>query len=192
MTRCFNTFAVGLLTCSCFGADTITLKDGEVINGTVSRYEKGKFIVDDGGEKPRTLRPTDIESVDFEGNAAGGAAKDAPVVVDPAPQAANQPLEGDELDAWKLARSSVARNHETWMPDNAMPIRDALQVTATGDYLVAIPVATKPEPGFGQQYGIFFVQVTKFGTALRVDDDTFQKTAGPFRPQQTKPQRKKK
>jgi hypothetical protein len=73
-----------------------------------------------------------------------------------------------------------------------MPIRDALQVTATGDYLVGIPVATKPEPGFGQNYGIFLVQVTKFGTTLRVDGDSFQKTAGPFRPRQAQPQRRQR
>jgi hypothetical protein len=192
MNRYASLLSASLIACSCFAADTITLKDGEVVNGRVSRYEKGKFIVDDGGEKPRTVRTTDIESIDFEVAAGNAGGQVAPVAVKPAQPAADQPLEGDELDAWKLARSHIARNHDTWMPDNAMPIRDALQVTATGDYLVGIPVATKPEPGFGQNYGIFLVQVTKFGTTLRVDGDSFQKTAGPFRPRQAQPQRRQR
>lgn len=109
----------------CLGADTITLKDGQIVKGSVLRFEKGKFTVDEGGEKPRIVRVTDIDAVDFE-QAAGGVARKAEAPKD----AAAQQLQGDELDAWKLARSHIATNHETWMPDNAMPVRDALQVTA--------------------------------------------------------------
>jgi len=166
----------------------ITLKDGTVIQGAISRYEKGKFTVDEGG-KARIVRTTDVESIDFDGSAAAAALEPGKPKAEPV-AAAMQPLAGDELDAWKLARSHIATNHDTWMPDNAMPIRDAIQVTPTEDYLVAIPVVTKPEPGFAQQYGIFIVQVTKFGTALRVDGDEFRKTNGPFRQEPPRAQRR--
>ena len=181
-------FLLGLSAAPALAADTITLKDGAVIQGAISRYEKGKFTVDEGG-KPRIVRTTDVESIDFDGAAAAGAV--APAKPNAAPvAAAMQPLEGDDLDAWKLARSHIATNHDNWMPDNAMPIRDAIQVTPTDDYLVAIPVATKPEPGFGQQYGIFIVQVAKFGTSRRVDGDEFRKTHGPFSLEPPKAKRK--
>lgn len=191
MSRFIALFVVSGWAVNCLGADTLTLKDGEVLKGAVLRFEKGKFTVDEGGEKPRVVRVTDIEHVEFE-QPAGGAPRKAEAPKEAAAQAAAQPLEGDDLDAWKLARSHIATNHKTWMPDNAMPVRDAIQVTATGDYLVGIPVVTKPEPGFGQEYGIFLVQVTKFGTSLRVDGDSFQKTQGPFRPRQAGPARKGK
>lgn len=181
-------FLLGLSAAHALAADTITLKEGTVIQGAIFRYEKGKFTVDEGGKR-RIVRTTEIETVDFDGAAVAVAAEPAKPKVEPV-AAAMHPLEGDDLDAWKLARSHIATNHDIWMPDNAMPIRDAIQVTPTNDYLVAIPVASKPEPGFGQQYGIFVVQVTKFGTSLRVDGDDFRKTDGPFRPESPKAKRK--
>ena len=191
------TTLLSLVAVNCLNADTITLKDGSVVQAPISRYEKGKFTVEQEG-KSRIIRTSDIESVDFDGVASesapavpAAAGKPVQQRVDPR-AAAVQKLEGDELEAWKLARSHIATNKEYWMPDNAMPIRDAIQVTATGDYAVAIPVASKPEPGLGQNYGIFYVQVTKFETAFRVDGDNFQQTNGPFRPAMPKPQRKAK
>jgi hypothetical protein len=177
------------------GQDAITRRDGTVLQCRVLSFEKGKFVVDEGGDAPRSIRVTDIEKIDFErreGGIAPRAAAAAPVPA-PAPAPADQSLEGEDLTAWKLARSYVMSNHNYWMPDNAMPVRDAIQVTATGDYLVAIPVASKPEPGFGQNFGIYFVQVTKFETSLRVDGDNFQRTDGPYRPRTGRtPQRKTK
>ena len=53
-------FLLGLSAAPALAADTITLKDGAVIQGAISRYEKGKFTVDEGG-KPRIVRTTDVD-----------------------------------------------------------------------------------------------------------------------------------
>lgn len=187
---------VALVAGVCCGADTLSLKDGQTIKGTIMNFENGTFMIDEGKETAREIAVSEVLKVEFDRRpkAATLKAKQPNDEIGAKPsgtdqrkatiQAAAQPLEGDELDGWKLARSHIATNHDIWMPDNAMPIRDAIKVTPTGDYLVAIPVVERADPGFAPNYGIFYVQVTKFGTTLRVDGDTFQKTNGPFRPKQ--------
>jgi len=196
--------AVALIAGMCCGADTLSLKDGQTISGTVLQFENGTFMVDEGKDTAREIAASDVMKVEFDRRpkattlkskqpaGEGGAKPSGADQRKAAMEAAAQPLEGDELDGWKLARSHIATNHEIWMPDNAMPIRDAIKVTPTGDYLVAIPVVEKADPGFAPNYGIFYVQVTKFGTTLRVDGENFQKTNGPFRPVQPRQPRRTK
>ena len=167
-------------------ADTVELRSGQTLQGRVTAFEKGKFTFRPDNGEEQTLRASAILSIDFAQKLAAGRVNRPMNNPPPAAAKEEQPtaaLSGTELDAWKLARSHVmSRHRENWMPHNALPIRDAIRSTVAGDYLVAIPVATIPEAGFAQQYGIFLVQVTQFQSALRVDGDTFQQTNGPFVP----------
>jgi len=92
-------------------------------------------------------------------------------------------LHRDELDTWTLARSRVIATHEMWMPDNTMPIEDALRMPPNGDFIVGIPLATKTERWFAQQYGLLVVPETTFQTTLPVDGNDSPKTNGTFCPE---------
>jgi len=172
-----------LVTCvAVSGADTVTLKDGSVIEGAVQSYEKGKFLINDGGRSPKTLRPSDIESINF---GAGGAAvapqppkpKQAKVVP-PRPQkpVVNMMLEGTDLDAWKLARQTVSRSGD-WQPFNPLPSKAAVQSSAIGDYAIRIPVIEVLKGAdigvLTPNRGFFVVYISTIAGQLRVERHDF-------------------
>jgi len=74
---------IALMAVSIF-ADTIRLKDGSIIKGTITGFSDGRFVVVIGdGERRRELSfaASEVESIAFDGNASSARTAEAPVRV---------------------------------------------------------------------------------------------------------------
>ena len=155
-------------------ADSLYLRDGGVLTGTVARLENAVLTVllSDG----RTIETNValVSSIAFA-NAPSTTTRALSDVV------SHPTLTGEPLVAWKLARSAAINEWgEFWDFDSSRPSSSNATQTETGDYIISLQArgrarSTRGEYlNWGHMTGTATIRVVDLGTELRVDKKEFR------------------